>query len=176
MTENNLENRVNHLETKFEVFVQEMHDFKDEMRDFRKEMRDRDNQRAAEISELRQKQETDMREIRSSIEKVNDKIDGMEKHVRNLTTTAIIGIGAMAILVVGFVISIALKQVQFKKTISQSSARKTGLFSFAKYIIPIRILQVNKKNRRTACTAAFNFFILKSLFLIYLQQLFYVLR
>ena len=109
MTENNLENRVNHLETKFEVFVQEMHNFKDEMRDFRKEMRDRDNQRAAEISELRQKQETDMREIRSSIEKVNDKIDGMEKHVRNLTTTAIIGIGAMAILVVGFVISIALK-------------------------------------------------------------------
>ena len=102
MTENNLENRVNHLETKVSVIETKIDMFIDEMRD-------RDNQRAAEISELRQKQETDMREIRSSIEKVNDKIDGMEKHVRNLTTTAIIGIGAMAISVVGFVISIALK-------------------------------------------------------------------
>ena len=102
MTENDLENRVNHLETKVSVIETKIDMFIDEMRD-------RDNQRAAEISELRQKQEMDMREIRSSIEKVNDKIDGMEKHVRNLTTTAIIGIGAMAISVVGFVISIALK-------------------------------------------------------------------
>ena len=120
MTENNLENRVNHLETKFEVFMQEMHDFKEEMRDFRKEMRDRDNRRAAEIDELRQKQEadmkeirqkqeSDMKEIRTTIDSINTKIDGIGKHFRNLTVAAVVGIGAITVSVVGFVITMATK-------------------------------------------------------------------
>ena len=56
----NVENRVTSLETKFEMFI-------DEMRDFKTEMRQQNEMRANEI-----------REIRTSI-------DNMGKHVRNLT-------------------------------------------------------------------------------------------
>lgn len=60
---------------------------------FMQEMRDRDNQRAKEISELRQKQEADMKEIRMSI-------DGMGKHVRNISVAAMAGVGTSVIAVV----------------------------------------------------------------------------
>ena len=73
-------------DAKFNMFV-------DEMRDFKTEMRDRDNQRANELSELRKKQEADMKEIRASI-------DGMGKHVRNLSLTAMAAIGAMVVTVI----------------------------------------------------------------------------
>lgn len=92
MTENNLENRVNRLETKVSIIETKIDMFIDEMRD-------RDNRRAAEISELRKKQEADMKEIRTSI-------DGMGKHVRNLTVAAV---GAIGIAVIGFVITFASK-------------------------------------------------------------------
>ncbi len=95
MTENNLENRVNHLETKVSNIETKIDMFIDEMRD-------RDNRRAAEIIEIRQKQESDMKEIRSSI-------DGISKHVRNLTVAAVVGIGAITVSVVGFVISVLTK-------------------------------------------------------------------
>ena len=36
-------------------------------------------------------------------------IDGMGKHVRNLTVAAIVGIGAISISVIGFVISVVLR-------------------------------------------------------------------
>lgn len=55
------------------------------------EMRDRDNQRAE-----------DMREIRS-------KLDSIGNHVRNITIAAIVGIGAISVSVVGFVISAILR-------------------------------------------------------------------
>lgn len=55
------------------------------------EMRDRDNQRAE-----------DMREIRS-------KLDSIGNHVRNITVAAIVGIGAIFVSVVGFVISAILR-------------------------------------------------------------------
>lgn len=58
---------------------------------FMGEMRDRDNQRAE-----------DMREIRS-------KLDNMGNHVRNLAVAAIVGIGAISISVIGFVISVVSK-------------------------------------------------------------------
>ena len=62
-------------DAKFNVFMQEM-------RDFKTEIRDRDNQRAADI-----------REIRTSI-------DGMGKHVRNLSVAAIIGVATIALTVI----------------------------------------------------------------------------
>ena len=97
-----LENRVSNLETKVSVI-----ETKIDM--FIEEMRDRDNKRAAEIVELRQKQESDMKEIRSTIDSINTKIDGMGKHFRNLTVAAIVGIGAITVSVVGFVITMAMK-------------------------------------------------------------------
>ena len=74
-------------DAKFSAFV-------DEMRDFKTEMRDRDNQRANEIRDLRRKQEADMKEIRASINGLDTKIDGIGKHVQNLTVAAIVGMGA----------------------------------------------------------------------------------
>ena len=95
---NQVEARVSNLETKFEMFIQEM-------RDFKTEMLNRDSQRAAEIRELRQKQEADIKEIRTSL-------DGIGKHVQNLTIaamvgigTAVIGIGAIAVTVMYSVFS-----------------------------------------------------------------------
>ena len=76
---NEIDKRVDNLETTFKMFIQEM--------------RDRDNQRAEEIRELRQKQEADMKEIRNSI-------DGMGKHVRNLSVATIIGVATIAVTVV----------------------------------------------------------------------------
>ena len=69
-------------DAKFNAFVQEM-------RDFKTEMRDRDNQRAE-----------DMREIRSSISNMQNRIDDMGKHVRNLSLTAMAAIGAMVVTVI----------------------------------------------------------------------------
>ncbi len=84
-----IDSRVSSLEAKFEMFI-------GEMRDFKNEIREQNKMRAAEIAEIRQKQESDMKEIRASI-------DGMGKHVRNLAVAAIVGIGAIAIAVIGFI-------------------------------------------------------------------------
>ena len=87
-----VENRLTTLETNFAVFVQEMKDFKDEMKDFRQEMRDRDNRRAEEIAEIR----ADIKEIYKT---TDAKIDGMSKHIRNLSYASIGAIAAMVITV-----------------------------------------------------------------------------
>ena len=79
-----VENKVVSLETKFDMFIEEM-------RDFKTEMRQQNQMRAEEI-----------REIRASI-------DGMGKHVRNLTVAAIVGMGTMMIAGIAIAISIVLK-------------------------------------------------------------------
>lgn len=66
---------------KFNSFMNSMDDFKHEMNNFRQEMRDRDNQRHAEMAEIR------------------TLIDGSNKYVRNLTFTAIGAIAAMVVTV-----------------------------------------------------------------------------
>ena len=102
MIGNNLKNRVNNLEARVSVIETKVDMFIDEMRD-------RDNKRAAEIAELRKKQESDMKEIRTNIDSINTKIDGMGKHFRNLTVAAIIGVVTISVTVVGFVISVVAK-------------------------------------------------------------------
>lgn len=74
---NKVEKQVTSIETKIDMFIGEM--------------RERDNQRAAEI-----------REIRASIE-------DMGKHVRNLTVAAMVGMGTMTIAGLAIAISIVLK-------------------------------------------------------------------
>lgn len=81
-----LKTRVSVIETKIDMFIDEM--------------RERDSQRAAEI-----------REIRASIDVMNNKIDEMGRHVRNIAVTTIIGIAAIGAAVVGFVYAIAPKIV-----------------------------------------------------------------
>ena len=76
-----MDSRLTTLETNFAVFTQEMKDFKQEMRDFKNEMRQQNQMRADEVKEIRQS------------------IDGMNKHVRNLSYTSIAAIAAMVITV-----------------------------------------------------------------------------
>jgi len=52
------------------------------------EMRDRDNQRAAEIMELRQKQDADRKALESKIDRLGDKI-------QNMVIAAVVGFGAI---------------------------------------------------------------------------------
>ena len=80
--------RITTLETKFDSFLREMTDFKNEMRD-------RDNQRAADI-----------REIRASISNMQNSLDGMGKHVRNLAITSMAAIGGMVIAVGAMIVTV----------------------------------------------------------------------
>lgn len=91
-------------DAKFNAFMQEM-------RDFKTEMRDRDNQRAAEIMEMRQRQEAaqakhdaEMREMNqrfyAKFDAMDAKIDSIGNHVRNLSVATIIGVATIAITVV----------------------------------------------------------------------------
>lgn len=56
---------------------------------FIQEMRDRDNQRTEDI-----------REIRTSISNMQNSINDMDKHVRNLAITSMAAIGAMVVTVI----------------------------------------------------------------------------
>ncbi len=91
-------------DAKFNIFMQEM-------RDFKNEMRDRDNQRAAEIMELRQRQDAaqakhdaDMKDMQKNfyakMDAMDAKIDNIGNHVRNLSITAMGAIGAIVITVI----------------------------------------------------------------------------
>ena len=81
---NKVENKVTSIETKIDMFIGEM--------------RERDNQRAEDI-----------REIRASINNIQNRIDDMGKHVRNLTVAAMVGMGTMTIAGLAIAISIVLK-------------------------------------------------------------------
>ena len=72
---------------------------------FMQEMRDRDKQRADDIRELRQdmknmqtRHDADMKGLQkdfyTKMDNMDKKMDGVVKHVQNLTVAAIVGIGA----------------------------------------------------------------------------------
>ena len=73
-------------DAKFNMFV-------DEMRDFKNETRQQNQMRAEEIREIRQ----DMKDMQN---RLDAKIDGIGKHVQNLTVTAMVGVGTSVIAVV----------------------------------------------------------------------------
>ena len=77
-----LEDRVTSLERQVSETTINVNGLIRALQDFKEEMRDRDNQRAE-----------DVREIRASL-------DGMGKHVRNLSLTAMGAIGAMVVTVI----------------------------------------------------------------------------
>ena len=83
---NDIDKRVNSLETTFKMFMQEM-------RDFKTEMRQQNQMRAAEIMELRQ----DMKTMQTNLD---TKIDNMGKHVRNLSVATILSFVAMELALV----------------------------------------------------------------------------
>ena len=91
--------RISNLETKFEMFMREMSDFKQEMRQQNEmrtaEMRDRDNQRAAEIAEVR----NDIKEIYKTTDAKIDSINKTITSMYNQNVIVIIGVIAIAVAV-----------------------------------------------------------------------------
>ena len=104
-----LENRVNALEIKTTTIESKVDAFIQEMRDFKTEMRDRDNQRAAEIREIRQSQEAMRKDMYALVDRMDQKIDGIGKFVQNLTVAAIVGIGAAVVGIGAVTVAIVMK-------------------------------------------------------------------
>ena len=94
-----LEEKFSDLHTVVNVLATNVNNLTNELRDFKEEMRDRDNQRRAENEEIR----NEIREINKTtdakIDAIRTTVDGMGKHVRNLTYTAIGAIAAMVVTV-----------------------------------------------------------------------------
>ena len=86
-----LEERYSNLHTVVNVLANKVDNIATEMQDFKNEMRQRDEQRRAEISEIRQS------------------ISAIGNHTRNLAVTAMICIGAMCITVIYSVVHSAQK-------------------------------------------------------------------
>ena len=84
---------------KFNSLLTKVDSLADEMRDFKNEMRQQNLMRAKEIAEVR----SDIKEINKAtdakIDAIRTTVDGMGKHVRNLSYTAIGAIAAMVITV-----------------------------------------------------------------------------
>jgi len=74
--------RIDNVLVKVDGLIQSFQDFKDEMR--------QQNQMRAE----------EIREIRASVNGIQNRIDDMGKHVRNLSLTAMGAIGAMVVTVI----------------------------------------------------------------------------
>ena len=88
-----LDERVSALEQRVTETTTNVNNLIAEMRDFKNEMRQQNKMRAEEIREIRQ----DMKNMQASLDA---KIDGMGKHVRNLSVATIIGVATIAITVV----------------------------------------------------------------------------
>ena len=66
---------------------------------FMDEMRDRDNQRHTEMMELRETIRALNESTDAKISRIENKVDGMGQHIRNLTYTSMAAIAAMVITV-----------------------------------------------------------------------------
>ena len=102
-----VEARVSNLETKFEAFMRSHEDFKTEMRQ-------QNEMRAAEIRELRQKQDAaqakhdaDMKEMNqrfyAKFDVIDAKFDRLGDKIQNMVIAAVVGFGAIAAAVGGIV-------------------------------------------------------------------------
>ena len=101
------ESRVSNIETTVNNFIQEM-------RDFKTEMRQQNEMRAAEIRELRQKQDAaqakhdaDMKEMNqrfyAKFDVMDAKFDRLGDKIQNMVIAAVVGFGAIAAAVGGIV-------------------------------------------------------------------------
>ena len=97
-----VEKRQETFETKFDMFIKEIQDFK-------VEMRERDNRRAEEIRELRQRQDAQIDRIDQKLDRMDQKIDGIGKFVQNLTIAAMVGIGAAVVGIGAITVAVFLK-------------------------------------------------------------------
>lgn len=93
--------RIDSVLAKVDAIISEVHDM-------RQEMRDRDNQRAAEIIELRQKHAAEMKEFQKNFyakmdnleAKMNAKFEKLGEQFRTLAVVSMASIGAIVITVI----------------------------------------------------------------------------
>ena len=78
---NNIDSRVSNLETKFEVYIQ------------------RQNEMATDIRELRQDMKDMQKAFYAKMDNMDGKIDGIGKHVQNISVAAIAAVGGMFVAV-----------------------------------------------------------------------------
>ena len=84
-----LDERVSGLERQVSETTANVNSLIRELKDFKDEMRQQNQMRSEEI-----------REIRTSISNMQNRIEDMGKHVRNLSITAMAAIGAMVVTVI----------------------------------------------------------------------------
>ena len=90
---NDVEKRVDNLETKFEMFMKSQ----DERFNY---FMQRQNELAADIRELRQDSKDMQKSFDAKIDKLDAKIDGIAKHVQTLSVAAVAGVGGMFVAIV----------------------------------------------------------------------------
>ena len=78
---NNIDSRVSNLETKFEVYIQ------------------RQNEMATDIRELRQDMKDMQKASYAKMDNMDGKIDGIGKHVQNISVAANAAVGGMFVAV-----------------------------------------------------------------------------
>ena len=101
-----LETRVTDLELRTDRIITKLDMFIEESREARQ-------RHDKEIRELRQKHDADMKEMNArfdeKFDKMDAKIDGIGKHVRNITIAAMVGIGAAVTGVAAMVVAVFMK-------------------------------------------------------------------
>ena len=97
MTNYKLDQRLTSLETKFEMFM-------DEMREMKRRQSELDAKMEAQRAE-------DKREFNAKIDKLDNKMDGISKHVQTMSTAVMVGIGAMIVSFAAITVTIVLTLV-----------------------------------------------------------------
>ena len=87
--------RISVIETKVDMFIDEI--------------REQNRMRAAEIRAMDEKILKLQESTDAKFGKLEEKIDSMDKHVRNLAVTVMIGIGAMVVAVIGITYAVISK-------------------------------------------------------------------
>ena len=104
---NQIENRQDTLEATFKMYMQRQDERDQQMREELREMRARQEADMREMrtrhNELETKREQDRKDMYTLVDRLDSKIDGVMKHVQNLTVTVAIGIGAIIVSVVIFI-------------------------------------------------------------------------
>ena len=95
-----LEQQVSNVMTKLDMFIEESREARKKLDADLREAREKHD---ADMREFREKHDADMREFRekhdADMREMRQSIDGMGKHVRNMSIVAIIGIAAMVVAV-----------------------------------------------------------------------------
>lgn len=98
MTNYKMDQRLMSLETKFELFM-------DEMREMKRRQSELDAKMEAQRAE-------DKREFNAKIDKLDSKIDSIGKHVQTMSTAVMVGIGAMIVSFAAITVTIVLTLVK----------------------------------------------------------------